>query len=415
MKRLSLALISILLTLTVSARPTLAASSSTSVVSTSTFETVLDVSSVRLLRTQIQADGKVLVLGQYFGSFDCESGALLIRLLPDGSLDKTFGQDGIRLFPKGAVAWITGIVQDSRGRSYTLGTQFHRNKVPSDEWGYECIDQPKTALLMGLLPTGALDNNFGVAGVVSLSAPEISPEAQLLTQLPNNAFVLTSPTGQLISINSDGSINRRFGDRGFVSTKFDIIRELFLSDGKLYIAGIVGERAMWGLTRFSFTGQEDTRFLKATSGIYSSGDFMGFTAPTTLMPARFILAGSEQRDNGVAVGRLVAVLKNGQVDGNYGSAGEVLLPTGVLAGTPTQCGGTLVLTWGAFNGFGSVVKYVDRRGQVDHAFADNGSYQVLAKTIATVGKNTFLTIGSQPSNAQTVLHVEKIRLLERCS
>src|SRR5215471_4666971 len=47
--------------------------------------------------TAIQADGKILVGG--YGSHDSYLGQMIIRLLPDGSIDKSFGDNGFVVFP----------------------------------------------------------------------------------------------------------------------------------------------------------------------------------------------------------------------------------------------------------------------------------------------------------------------------
>ena len=100
----------------------------------------------------IQADGKIVAAGEHFECFidGCESGFLLLRYNTDGSLDTTFGGDGVT---GGFPGWANAVAIQVDGRIVAAGEWLN---PPND---------PRFAVLR-YKTDGTLDQSFGKRGWV---------------------------------------------------------------------------------------------------------------------------------------------------------------------------------------------------------------------------------------------------------
>ena len=100
----------------------------------------------------IQADGKIVAAGEHFECFidGCESGFLLLRYNTDGSLDTTFGGDGVT---GGFPGWANAVAIQVDGRIVAAGEWLN---PPND---------PRFAVLR-YKTDGTLDQSFGKHGWV---------------------------------------------------------------------------------------------------------------------------------------------------------------------------------------------------------------------------------------------------------
>lgn len=98
----------------------------------------------------LQPDGRIVVLGNPFVDGTPTIG--LVRYNSNGSLDTSFGEDGIVLNHPGPVEgldlYVTGVAQDNAGGLVVCGST------------------PTAAILVRYLPDGTLDMDFGTEGVV---------------------------------------------------------------------------------------------------------------------------------------------------------------------------------------------------------------------------------------------------------
>jgi uncharacterized delta-60 repeat protein len=118
------------------------------------------------------------------------SGRSLLRLTPDGQIDKSFGRWGTATFPApaGGDFEIDGLAVDSKGRIVVAGTSL----LPKEDFssavsfGNGAEDGPQAARVMRYLGDGALDPSFGTGGIVEtdlgLPAPRDKTGQQILSK-----------------------------------------------------------------------------------------------------------------------------------------------------------------------------------------------------------------------------------------
>ena len=137
-------------------------------------------------------DGKLLAVGETVG---LAADFALVRYLPDGSLDPTFGSGGKVITDIGGPnVWDHGddAVVTADGRIVVTGASF-----------------PSLALAR-YLPNGALDPTFGVGGV----ALSVSGEAWSVAQQSDGKLVVTTGSLAAARFTADGALDSTFGVGG---------------------------------------------------------------------------------------------------------------------------------------------------------------------------------------------------------
>ncbi len=187
----------------------------------------------------IQPDGKIVVGGVQISS--PPESFLLIRYLPDGTLDASFGKEGVvkATFPSQYEGTqIKSLALDDKGRIVAAGV------VGTGE-GVE---------VLRYLPDGADDNSFNQNGQLRLSFNGISySQVNVSAVLPQpggklvvSSFVtssLSSPalTPVLTGLNEDGSADLSFGVAGQTISTLPLSDNLLVtaeqSDGKIVLGG----------------------------------------------------------------------------------------------------------------------------------------------------------------------------------
>ena len=101
----------------------------------------------------LQPDGKLIAAGQSDGDI------ALVRYLPDGSLDPSFGPAGVVLTPLGSVARASALALQQDGKIVVAGTSSATSEY-----------LPQDFVLARYLPDGSLDPTFGSASSVPAQA-----------------------------------------------------------------------------------------------------------------------------------------------------------------------------------------------------------------------------------------------------
>jgi len=187
----------------------------------------------------VQADGKIVVLGQTSQAFN--SDFAVVRYNSDGSIDNFFGSNGIAITDVGSFDNAQSIVIQTDGKiviggdsSITVNTDF---------------------VLVRYNPDGSIDNSFGTSGrvITSFGQNRRNILARILL-LPNGKIVAvggadripdtnTGPAAwALARYNTDGSLDNSFGVGGKVETvtnSFGAIAKnaALQQDGKIIAVG----------------------------------------------------------------------------------------------------------------------------------------------------------------------------------
>jgi uncharacterized delta-60 repeat protein len=218
----------------------------------------------------IQSDGKILVGGTTF--FDAFT--VLYRFLPNGELDKSFGNDGIVLNDLGGKSGATDIACLSDGKIITGGTFSYFN---DETFGFY-------AFAARFNTNGSLDSSFGIDGKCLFDKNKTGPQALITSMDVGNKgqIVLAGNNGKGISASSkifvamitpDGKIDSSFSNDGFTYTDINNDGETaedveLLVDGKIIVAGASdisgfnGAKAHIALVKYNTDGSYDESFGK---------------------------------------------------------------------------------------------------------------------------------------------------------
>lgn len=236
----------------------------------------------RILSTDIaiQPDGKIVVAAT-LQIFEGENfyDLLLLRCNPDGSLDTTFGSDGIVVVDFDGGESAADVVLQSDGKIILLSS-FYAARFNSDgsldlsygSAGVSIIDsfgattallQPDGSLLIGgsaqhaqsfnsdfgivrLLPNGSLDPGFGTNGLVVLDLGEDSDQIVEMALLADGRIVaagtenfLNTDKLFLAAFKNDGSVDTTFGLGGKVIAGFaSAVSAAVDAAGRIVVGGI---------------------------------------------------------------------------------------------------------------------------------------------------------------------------------
>jgi len=269
----------------------------------------------------IQSDGKIIGCGTSF----CEDWIsdewkfAVIRYNPDGTLDDTFGGDGIVLDELGF--WGTGLNIGYAGALQADG------KVVMAGWSYSPTGSGDSFALMRWNTDGTRDTTFGENGGVLLDfGAEQNAIAHALCIQYDGKIVVTgrveievgAPSDfGLARFNSDGEPDTTFGDGGFLVTDFDEIYEdgytvLQQVDGKLVVSGYMGSDVdnyyKFATIRYNTDGSIDTEF--GTDGLVTSdfgNDFSQCFAAALQEDGKIVAGGFTSLDNcTIALARYVS-------------------------------------------------------------------------------------------------------------
>lgn len=222
----------------------------------------------------LQPDGKIIVIGVATDEISLENAFGVVRFNTDGSLDNSFGLDGMVTTTNTGqdIAFAVTLQPDGKiiiaGSSSTLTT--------SD------------FTLMRLNPDGTLDAGFGIEGIVSTDITEIEGFRAVAVDADGN-IIAAGTTGTipdndfaLVRYHSNGTIDNTFGDEGIVINEIDLKSSVITSvslqtDGKIIAGGQLGEYPDNGfiLARYDANGNLDNAFgiggiVKTTIGMSSS-------------------------------------------------------------------------------------------------------------------------------------------------
>lgn len=198
----------------------------------------------------IQGDGKIVAGGSTGGG--PESDFALVRYLPDGELDPSFGDGGRVVSPISSVTdWLLALAVQPDGKLVAAG------------YSYQALSRGHIALAR-YHPDGSLDSSFDGDGIVVATSLPPGMVGEHLDVL-RNGRLLVAGIGGVARFNADGSLDRSFGQGGRAGSGSVAAWTAALQpDGKILVIGTVarGGAAVgdFGVTRLTAAGRVDTTY-----------------------------------------------------------------------------------------------------------------------------------------------------------
>ena len=254
----------------------------------------------------IAPDHKLLIAGRFGQNYT------LIRLNPDGSADRSFGEYGV----------ITGSFAEGYSSGGGYASLLDNGQILLTGAFYEDSHSPSLPAAARFYNDGRLDTRFGVKGHVVIRLPLRQPNPAITdnatqdgtgrssvsaTVLPDGKIWMTSvhrysftdAVGVLLRLESNGNLDLSLNNgKGFVIVRYpdcstEINTHLIQPDGKVVVAGtaIVGAHEAAFTARYLSDGTADPSFGSA-----------GFVLTKIERPAQILSLGLQKNGNLVAAG-----------------------------------------------------------------------------------------------------------------
>jgi hypothetical protein len=163
----------------------------------------------------VDAAGNVLVTTSLAPTTGAAAAAALVRVLPDGTLDEEFGEDGgtdLAAVADAVSTEVHDLAVDAAGNIDVVVSSTFAPIV--EDLGSQLLEMEETTAVVRVLPTGALDEDFGADGVVDLG----SFEATDVEVSPFNGQLLVGGTvdGDVVvrRVTTTGNVDGSFGKLG---------------------------------------------------------------------------------------------------------------------------------------------------------------------------------------------------------
>lgn len=286
---------------------------------------------------QIQADGRIVAAGSIVTN---GSGKILLaRFNTDGSLDNTFGTNGLVITQTAHMSVAKSLIIQP-DQSLVIG-------------GFAQASGPAKFLVARYTPTGSLDNSFGSNGITTTAIDQSNLSIAYSIALQSDGKIVAAGTGQfdgysafvLARYTTNGLLDTSFNVTGIVQTLVDNYsfaqNVLVQDDGKIVPTGIStgNTNGAFATIRYNTDGSLDTTF--GTDGIATTqlnpdgqGDFayaIAFQPGTSLdthgsiMGAPGLLVAGQSDLN---YGIIRYQENDGTLDTNFGIDGMVIVPPG---------------------------------------------------------------------------------------
>ena len=329
----------------------------------------------------LQADGKIIQAGS--GAYGGAGGFFLIRYLPDGSIDASFGHDGrvVTDFPDESIDEIFSLAVQPDGRiiagGYTIAgstdvevalARYMPDGRPDSSFGINGLmvnnrasdDYVKAIALQAdgkilaagtssytesfvfrYLPDGRPDESFGDKGQVFTIFPvamrindiAVTPEGKIILGGTYNLFSQKQEF-MLVQLLSDGSFDLEFGENGIATEGFDnnmddvMLYKLTLqNDGKIVTAGTSGlknsVKSNMTIMRFHINGQRDNLFGQNGKVFSGFGNGIAEAKCVLIQPDDKIVAAGRFLDIGrnYSYFALIRLQPNGITDSSFANNG----------------------------------------------------------------------------------------------
>ncbi|MBN8704265.1 MAG: T9SS type A sorting domain-containing protein [Bacteroidetes bacterium] len=214
----------------------------------------------KALAMKVYPDGKILLAGQAYSAGI--TSFLVMKLKEDGNYDTSFSGDGITLTTNigpGGTDNLTGMAVDANGKIYLAGTA-----MQSDFKDFLAV--------VKINANGSRDNTFGTSSKVVI--PAYNDRVKVAVQddgkiiLGSNIYQNQKSDFHLVRLNTNGTIDTTFGEKGFVIKNYGNVYNFFSdltiqSDGKILMTGFLDmlvSPAEMLIARFNADGSTDESY-----------------------------------------------------------------------------------------------------------------------------------------------------------
>lgn len=271
----------------------------------------------------IQADGKIVVAGFSSASSYSYYRFALVRYLPDGSLDNTFGTGGI----------VTTAIGSTQAMAYSIALQADGKIVLSGTAG-------NGFALARYGADGALDTAFGSGGTVVTELGSGLDVARSVLVQADGRIVAAGDVNDgsriaLVRYGADGSLDGEFEGGGLVVTDIGTSMNrvggaLLQPNGKIVIAGTVSDGAKrdFALARYNADGTLDNTF--GTGGTVRTALGAGYDEANGVAvqsDGKLVAAGASS-GSGRTDFALARYNADGSLDAAFGTGGKVTTAIG---------------------------------------------------------------------------------------
>jgi uncharacterized delta-60 repeat protein len=308
----------------------------------------------------VQSDGKIILAGlsnavDPDGAAASSNQSALVRYLPDGSLDNSFGGNGKLITAMSPESdYITCLAIQPDGKIVAAGT--------TKNYNYDFS-------IARYNPDGSLDSSFDGDGKVFTPIPGGAVPGGSVSCMaiqPNGKIVVAGANGlpniNVIRYNTDGSLDNSFDSDGIRTINIGgggVSSIAIQSDGKIVLAGSAV------MIRLNSDGSLDNSFDgdgKLTTAIGGS------ISLAILNDGKILVAGSYNSDFGIA-----KYNGNGTIDNSFDGDGMVTTDLGGNEGITSitiQTDGKILVF-----GSGTLVRY-NNNGSLDSSFDGDGKFYV---------------------------------------
>ncbi|MEX2317457.1 MAG: delta-60 repeat domain-containing protein [Pirellulales bacterium] len=278
----------------------------------------------------IQSDGKIVVAGSTLPTLkDIFFDFAVVRYNADGTLDTSFGADGIATFDFGGSDLAASVAIDDSGRIVVAGvSQFSGGKVTTSGFAVARLNTD-----------GTLDTGFGGDGVstvefgVKIGDPSVAIDdtGRIIVAGHSVQDAITGGDFAVARLNDDGTLDASFSGDGKTTIDFGSSEDFAHSvavdgSGRIVVAGYSDQGATgydFAIARLNDNGMLDTTFSDDGKATVDFGSFedLGYSAAID-DSGRFVVAGySDQWATGydLAVARLN---DDGTLDTSFGGDGK---------------------------------------------------------------------------------------------
>jgi uncharacterized delta-60 repeat protein len=276
----------------------------------------------------VQSDGKTVLVGStegYVGGSDF----LVARLDPDGSLDRSFGVEGVETTDfEGFEDIAQAVAIEPDGKIVLVGSESYAAGPGNRHWAvarYDTDGRPDP----GFSEDGKTEIEFPGGGSQGALAVAFQPDGKVLVGGNSNPFESEIAFG-LARLEEDGEPDPGFGEDGRQTTKlpsgYGSVSQIAAGpQGKVLALGYAGNGGFFefALARYDIDGKLDTTFAGhgITTAQFSPGGTSEPKGFAVLPDGKMLVAGT----TGVEFGGYEFVVArfdaNGTLDTSYGQAG----------------------------------------------------------------------------------------------